>query len=296
MLKHPDLDPVIFSWGPIEPRWYGLMYVIAFVTGWFMLKKSSRRANLHLNQNDLLDLVFFVLLGVVIGGRLGYVWFYNLTYFWENPREIFALWRGGMSFHGGFLGSIFALLYFAHSRKVNFYRVSDLVVIPATLGIALVRLGNFINGELFGRPSDAPWCVLFPSRVDLSQVCRHPSQIYEMFSEGILLFALLILIRRTRPTAGIISWFFVMGYGLFRSVAEFYREPDPQIGYYFGWMSQGQLLSFPLFFLGLVMLLYIAGNYGWRAEKPRITPPKKAAAKIRGIKKTKRKTGKNAAR
>lgn len=287
MLLHPNIDPVIFSLGPIEPRWYGLMYILAFALGWFILKRYNQKDALHLSKDDLLDLTLFVLLGVVIGGRLGYIWFYNFSYFWQNPAEIFAVWHGGMSFHGGLLGTLVMLLYFAHSRKVNFYKISDIVVIPGALGIALVRFGNFINGELFGRASDLPWCMQFPAHIDPSGICRHPSQIYEMLLEGVLLLLVLLYLKKKKPTVGITTWCFVMGYGLLRTFAEFFREPDAQIGLYFGWISQGQILSFPLFILGLAMIIRIGLKYGWKHHELPVKTAK-AKAKIKSIKKTRK--------
>lgn len=284
MLQHPNIDPVILSIGPIEPRWYGLMYIVAFAVGWFILKKYNQKDHLHLSKDDLLDLTLFMLLGVVIGGRLGYIWFYNFSYFWNNPAEIFAVWNGGMSFHGGLLGCLVTVLYFAYTRKVNFYKVGDILVVPGALGIALVRMGNFINGELFGRATDVAWCMQFPARIDPTQVCRHPSQIYEMLLEGVLLLLILLYIKRKKPTVGIATWTFVAGYGLLRTFAEFFREPDMQIGLYFGWISQGQLLSFPLFLLGLTMIIYIGGKYGWKHQEI-VTKSPKAQTKIQAIKK-----------
>lgn len=294
MLQHPNINPIIFSLGPIEPRWYGLMYIISFALGWFILKRYNTKDHLHLSKDDLMDVILFMLIGVVVGGRLGYVWFYNFAYFWEHPKEIFAVWNGGMSFHGGFLGSLIMILYFAYSRRVNFYKISDILVIAGALGIGLVRFGNFLNGELFGRASDLPWCMVFPAHLDPSQICRHPSQLYEMLLEGFLLLLIVLFIKRKKPTVGITTWSFIAGYGLFRTIAEFFREPDQQIGYYFGFITQGQLLSFPMFLLGFAMVIYIGSKYGWKHNEPSLVASRKSENKIKNIKKEKKMIAKKA--
>lgn len=266
MITYPEIDPVIFTIGPVQPHWYGLMYILAFIGGWFILKKYNRRDHLHLNKNDFLDLCLYVLLGVIVGGRLGYVWFYNLNQYLANPIEIFQVWNGGMSFHGGLIGVIVAMVYFAWRKKVSFHKVADIIAINAALGVGLVRIGNFINGELFGRASDVAWCMVFPKDKDPSQICRHPSQLYQMLLEGFLLMGILIWLKNKKLTPGITAWSFAIGYGVMRFAVEFVRQPDPQIGLYFGWMSQGQLLSIPLILAGVVMVGVIWRRYGLRGE------------------------------
>ena len=201
----------------------------------------------------LIDLIFFVLLGVMIGGRLGYILFYNFTYYFQHPWEIFAVWEGGMSFHGGVIGVIIAGLSFCKLKKVKIYDIADLLVLVVPLGLGLGRLGNFINGELYGRLTTVPWCMQFPLAVG----CRHPSQLYEFLLEGVLLLSILWVAKNRKMPRGALFWLFFLLYGSFRFILEYFREPDVQIGYIFSFFTMGQLLSIPLILIGLFGLFNV---------------------------------------
>jgi phosphatidylglycerol:prolipoprotein diacylglycerol transferase len=252
MIPYPNISPVIISLGPIQVRWYGMMYLIGFGVAYWLMRRTAARWATEFGGERIMDFLVYAALGVVIGGRLGYVLFYNPMYYLEHPLEIFALWHGGLSFHGGFLGVILAGYLFVRRHGFSFYEVADLVVIAAPIGVGLGRIGNFINGELFGRPSQVPWCMVFPEG---GPVCRHPSQLYEAFLEGLVMFVCLwFLSRRPRPR-GVLLWSFVSLYGLFRFLVEFTREPDPQLGLIIGPFSMGQLLSLPMALFGVWMAL-----------------------------------------
>lgn len=241
MWHFPEIDPVAFRAGPLEVRWYGLMYLFGLLGGYFLMRRLARKRRVELSGDALLDLVGCVAVGVVAGGRLGYVLFYNLPFYLHNPLEIFAVWRGGMSFHGGLLGSLFMGWRFARKRRIPFYALSDLGAVAAPIGLGLGRIGNFINGELYGRPSDAPWAMVFPQGGPLP---RHPSELYEALLEGLLLFFALLWLSGRVEAEGALTWAFIGGYGLARFVVEFFREPDPQLGLVAGPFSMGQILSF----------------------------------------------------
>ena len=206
---------------------------------------------LPLNREEVGDYLFAGALGVILGGRIGYMLFYNPAFYLENPLKVFAIWEGGMSFHGGLLGAIVATALFARRKKIRFYAFSDVCVLSGPVGLGLGRIGNFINGELYGRATDVPWGMVFPGG---GVVPRHPSQLYEAFLEGPVLFALLWGLTRKEPPAGVVSWSFIAGYGLFRFIVEFYREPDLQLGLFMQSFSMGQLLSLPMAILGGVMV------------------------------------------
>lgn len=257
MIPYPSfISPVIAEIGPLKPHWYGAMYLLAFAIGWKLIQKYNRNAQLGLSKNDLLDLVLYILMGVVIGGRLGYMWFYNAAYYLEHPTKIFQIWLGGMSFHGGLIGVILALLYFAWRKQVKFFDIGDMIVYPSAIGIGLVRIGNFINAELYGRATDVPWCMVFPKRgaVDPGDVCRHPSQLYEAFFEGFLIALILRWMMKKHPKTGVLSWAFVVMYGVARFSMEYFREPDAHIGFIFTYFTLGQLLTLPLIVIGGYML------------------------------------------
>jgi len=247
----PQIDPVFLRLGPLEFRWYGLMYIIGFIAAYFVVLAGVKREQIGLTKDDVADLIFTVALGVILGGRSGYILFYNLSYYLDHPLRVFAVWEGGMSFHGGMAGTILAGLYFVRKKKVPFFRMADIVTPTGPIGLGLGRIGNFINGELYGRVTDVPWGMVFPTGGDLP---RHPSQLYEALLEGpVTLLIVWMLGRRARPE-GVIFWSFIALYGLFRFFVEFFREPDQQIGYLFGFFSMGQLLSLPMLLLGLVMI------------------------------------------
>ncbi len=251
MLPYPNINPVIVQIGPLALRWYGLMYLIGLTGAYFLIKRRVERQNLGLTADQVYDMIVYAALGVFVGGRLGYVLFYNLSYYLEHPTKIVAVWEGGMSFHGGLVGVIVSLVWFAHRMGMSVYTIADLAAAVTPLGLGFGRLGNFINGELYGRPSDVPWCMVFPAG---GPECRHPSQLYEASLEGVLLFTVLWLINRRPTPPGTILWSFLAGYGICRFIVEFFREPDAQMGVFFGGISMGQLLSTPMILIGLTML------------------------------------------
>lgn len=254
MLVHPQFDPVAFHVGPLSVRWYGLMYLVGFV---LFIVLGRRRAQAQMltgwRPADVDDMLFFGVFGVILGGRLGYVLFYKPLYYAAHPLEIFEVWHGGMSFHGGFLGVLVALWFFARRRNKALLDVTDFVAPLCPLGLAAGRLGNFINGELVGRPTDVPWAMVFPQ---VDALPRHPSQLYEFGLEGVLLFIVLwIYASRHRPR-GAVSALFLIGYGTFRFIAEFAREPDNFLGVLAGGFTMGQWLSMPMVVIGVLMLLW----------------------------------------
>ena len=255
MLVHPQFDPVAFSLGPLSVRWYGLMYLVAFVQFIWLgrLRIRSRPSILSVEQLD--DLLFYGMLGVIVGGRLGQVLFYEPAYFLEHPLEIVAVWKGGMSFHGGFLGVLVAMALWARKSGQNWWDLTDFIAPLVPLGLAAGRLGNFINGELWGRVADAslPWAMVFPQAGDLQP--RHPSQLYHIGLEGLLLFAILWLFSRRPRQRGAVSGLFLIGYGTCRFFTEFFREPDHGIFGQSYTISMGQWLSLPMVVIGLGLLL-----------------------------------------
>jgi len=252
MLIHPQFDPVALHLGPLVIRWYGLMYLLAF--GLFLLLGRLRiktRPGAGWNAQQLDDMLFFGVLGVVLGGRLGYVLFYQPVHFLAHPLEIFAVWQGGMAFHGGFLGVLAAMWLFARKHGKPWLSLTDFIAPLVPLGLATGRLGNFINGELWGRPTDLPWAMVFPQADGLA---RHPSQLYQFALEGMALFVLLWLFSaKPRPT-GAVSGLFLLGYGSFRFIAEFAREPDNFLGLLSLGLSMGQWLSLPMILAGAALL------------------------------------------
>jgi phosphatidylglycerol:prolipoprotein diacylglycerol transferase len=257
MLAYPNFDPVAIRIGPVAVHWYGLMYLVAFGLVYALGRVRIKNGTTKLfTARDLEDLIFYSVLGVVLGGRLGYVLFYKLGYYLAHPLEIFFVWEGGMSFHGGLIGVILVMYLFGRKRGVSFLTVSDFIAPLIPLGLAAGRLGNFINGELWGRPSTLPWAMVFPQSGD--GIARHPSQLYEMGLEGLALFAVLWWFsRKPRPT-GQVSALFLIGYGLARFAVEFTREPDNFLGLLAGGLSMGQWLSVPMLLLGAAMFAFTA--------------------------------------
>jgi len=266
VLQFPQFDPIAVSLGPFAIRWYALAYIVGIVLGWVYARKILRTekfwggpAPISVVQFD--DFVLWVTLGIILGGRTGYVLFYNLPHFIAHPLEIFQLWQGGMSFHGGFLGCVAAVLLFGWRNKAPVLSLGDVTCAVGTIGLLLGRLANFINGELWGRVTDVPWAFVFPTGGPLP---RHPSQLYEAALEGILLFAVLtLMIRRgalLRP--GLIVGAFAILYGLARIFSEFFREPDPQLGFLWGGLTMGMLLSLPMIAAGGAFVL-------WALRRPR---------------------------
>jgi len=254
-LKFPNIDPVFLHIGPVQLRWYGLMYMLSFIAGYFLLKRYSKERNLNLSTDDLYDLLFFLILGVMIGGRLGYVLFYDLRSYLQHPLDIFAIWQGGMSFHGGLVGTVLATWYICRKRNWNFWKIADLVSVVVPVGLGLGRIGNFINGELFGRPSTLPWAMVFPEG---GPAPRHPSQIYEALLEGLVLFVILRWLYKKKFYRGTVFWALVGFYGLFRFLVEFVREPDAHIGFDLGPFTRGQLLTLPMLVVGFALMITYA--------------------------------------
>ncbi len=263
MLRHPAIDPVALSLGPLQVHWYGLMYLAGFAIAWWLALRACRRSGAVVQASEFEDLAFYAMLGVIVGGRLGYGLFYGLDQWRADPWWIFRVWEGGMAFHGGLLGVGAGLLYFAWRRQRPLLAVFDFVAPLAPPGLGLGRIGNFIGQELWGRPSDLPWAMLFPA--DPLQLARHPSQLYQAALEGVLLFAIVYgFSRRPRP-AGSVTAVFLCSYAAFRFLVEFVREPDPHIGVeWFGWMTRGQELSLVMFGAGLALLAWAYRHRGPR--------------------------------
>jgi phosphatidylglycerol:prolipoprotein diacylglycerol transferase len=260
VIPYPSIDPVLLELGPIPIRWYALAYIAGLVLGWayarFLVANPALWGSSFRPHADIVDdLVVFAALGVVVGGRLGYVLFYNLPFYFDHPIDIFSVWKGGMAFHGGFLGAMVALVLLAGRRKTSVLALGDVCAAAVPIGIFLGRIANFIKPELWGRPTDVPWAVVFPGA---GAEARHPSQLYEAGLEGLALFLLLALAIRLgalgRP--GLVTGLFCTGYGVARIFAELFREPDPQLGFLFGQATMGMILSLPLIAIGLAFILH----------------------------------------
>ena len=253
-----NLNPVLVHLGSLKIRWYGLIYALSFIIGYCLIRYLAPKRGVPLDADGIADLFFYLLGGVMFGGRLGYVLFYNLPHYQHHPAEIVAVWDGGMSFHGGLIGVIVATLLFSWKTGISFWSLAELVVPVAPLGLFLGRLGNFINGELWGRPADVPWAMFFPRAplVHGMMVPRHPSQLYEASLEGLVLFAILwTLAQKPRPE-GVLFGTFLTFYGLFRCFLEFFREPDQQLGLIGGAISMGQILSIPMILIGIGIIVW----------------------------------------
>jgi phosphatidylglycerol:prolipoprotein diacylglycerol transferase len=255
MIYH-EMNPVAFHIGPFSIFWYGLMYLFSFIACWGMLALRITRSRFArgFTLEQLSDIIFYAALGVIIGGRLGYMFFYAWPTLIAHPLSLFMVWQGGMSFHGGLIGVILALGLYAYRINKSVIDITDFVAPVVPIGLAAGRIGNFINGELWGRVTNAPWAMVFPNGDHLP---RHPSQLYEFLFEGIILFIILWWYsQKSRPRCAV-SGLFLLCYGLFRFCIEFFREPDAQMGFVaFGWMTKGQLLSLPMFILGVAMLVW----------------------------------------
>ena len=247
----PAIDPIAIQIGPIAIRWYALAYLVGFVAGWRYCIHLARKDQRPPTAVDFDDFLTWAVVGVILGGRLGYVLFYKPSYYLSNPLEVLYLWQGGMSFHGGLIGVILVMLLFARKKKLPFFAISDFIAPLIPLGLGFGRLGNFINGELWGRPTDVPWAMVFPGSGD--GLARHPSQLYELGLEGIVLFVLLWWFSSKPRPLGQVSALFLMGYGTFRFLVEFTREPDNFLGLLAGGLSMGQWLSVPMVALGAIM-------------------------------------------
>lgn len=246
----PNIDPVIFSLGPLSVRWYGLMYLVGFVAAYLLAQR--RLTQTTWTREQLSDILFWGFVGVIVGGRVGYVLFYQFDFFLSDPLYLFKIWAGGMSFHGGLLGVIGALWWQAKRLQCSFFTVSDFIAPLVPIGLGAGRIGNFLNGELWGRQTDVAWAVVFPNA---GGVARHPSQLYEFALEGVVLFFILWLYSARPRPVGSVSGAFLLGYGSFRFLVEYFREPDAHIGLYQMGLSQGQLLCIPMIAFGLWLLI-----------------------------------------
>lgn len=285
-LHHPEIDPVILQIsGPLAIRWYSLMYILGFAAVFFYVFWLSKRGEVKLTKDDISDVVFSGFIGLILGARLGYVLFYDLPVYLENPLRIFMVWQGGMSFHGGMIGLILGVLVYCLMKKKNFWDVADIFAVPIPFCLALGRWGNFVNGELWGRVTSVPWGMIFPQvpKSEWAQVSdpatqeiivkaglnvapgqtlinlpRHPSQLYQLSLEGLTLFLILWVISRTKiRTRGFYISTFLLGYGCFRIVAECFRQPDLQLGFIGGgWLTMGMILSIPMVLAGIAGLIY----------------------------------------
>ncbi|UCG71776.1 MAG: prolipoprotein diacylglyceryl transferase [Chromatiales bacterium] len=249
MWEYSGFDPVAIQLGPLAIRWYGLMYLVGFVGGWWLLRRRALRGRAPVTPAQVDDILFYIALGVILGGRIGYVLFYGWQDLVADPWSLFRIWEGGMSFHGGFLGVLVAVTIFARTHGLRFWTVIDAVAPVVTIGLGAGRLGNFINGELWGRVTDVPWAFIVAGQP------RHPSQLYEAFLEGVVLFVVLwTFSAKPRPTMAV-SALFLIGYGTFRTLVEFVRLPDEHIGYLaFGWLTMGHVLTIPMILAGCVLM------------------------------------------
>lgn len=248
------IDPIAVSLGPVQVHWYGLMYLMAFASAWWLGSLRAGAEGSGWTEKQLSDLIFYCAMGVILGGRMGYVLFYHFDYFLTDPLWLFAVWEGGMSFHGGLLGVTAVILWFARREHKSLLQLGDFVAPLVPLGLAAGRIGNFIGGELWGRATDQSWGVIFPRAGD--QLARHPSQLYEALLEGVVLFALVWLYSAKPRKPGSVAGLFLVGYGVARSSVEFFREPDAHLGLIgFNFLSMGQLLSLPMILVGLTLLM-----------------------------------------
>lgn len=255
MLKHPQIDPVAISLGPLKIHWYGLTYLMGFAAGWWLGKVRARKSWTPVNEEQVGDLLFYIALGVILGGRFGYVVIYNFDQFLADPLWLLRVWEGGMAFHGGLLGVMLAMWWYGRKIGSGFFRIADFVAPLVPLGLGAGRIGNFINGELWGKPTDVSWGMVFPQAPDA--LARHPSQLYQFALEGVVLFvALWIYSSRPRPTMAVSGLFLIL-YGLFRIINEFFRQPDAHLGYLaFEWLTMGQLLSLPMVIAGVALMVF----------------------------------------
>ncbi|MCK4312772.1 MAG: prolipoprotein diacylglyceryl transferase [Candidatus Cloacimonetes bacterium] len=254
-MKYPDINPSIIKFGSLDIRWYGFLYIVGFLIGYIFLRKLLKYRNIHLKKDEYENMLFRIMLGIIIGGRLGYILFYNLSYYFIHPLDILKVWEGGMSFHGGAIAVIILGYFFCKKHKLSFLQLADPVLPLASIGIGLGRLGNFINAELYGRVTNVPWAMIFPT--DPQKLPRHPSQLYEIFLEGIVLFVVSFLMLRKISKPGIVFWTWIGLYGLFRFLVEFVREPDTQLGFILGPLTMGQVLSLFMIISGIIALILL---------------------------------------
>lgn len=266
MITYPDIDPIAFQIGPLAIHWYGLMYLVGFLGGWTLLSLRLKQPffKQQFTRNQLSDIIFYCALGVILGGRIGYMIFYAWPDFVAHPLLLFKIWQGGMSFHGGLIGVVIAITLYARKINKSVIELTDFIAPVVPIGLGAGRIGNFINGELWGRISDVPWAMVFPEG---GPIPRHPSQLYEFLLEGVLLFIILWNFSSKPRPRGSVSGLFLLCYGLFRFIIEFFREPDVQIGYIaWGWLTQGQLLSLPMILLGALIFVWSGTKNKYRRK------------------------------
>ncbi len=250
-----NIDPILVEIGPIRVSWYGLMYVFGFFASYLLVRYQMKRKDFGVSKLDVENLYFYVILGLIIGARLGYVLFYDLKMYLRDPFEIFAIWHGGMSFHGGLIGVLIVGILFSWKNRKSFWKIADLFIVTAPIGLGLGRIGNFINGELYGRVTKVPWAMIF--RTDKDLLPRHPSQLYESALEGGVLFLILWFLKDKKlPDGGLLALFLAL-YGLFRFFVELFREPDPQLGFILGPFTMGQALSSLMIIGGILLLIFL---------------------------------------
>ncbi len=256
MIPYPKINPELISFGPIHVRWYGVMYVIGFVMSYVFVQKQDRSRQVGLVGTVAQDLIFYIAIGLIVGARLGYILFYEYNDYWfylKNPLEIIATWHGGMSFHGGFIGGTLAIWIFSLRRGIPFLVIADSTIVTAPIGLGFGRIGNFINAELLGRPSNVPWAMIFPTG---GPVPRHPTQLYEALLEGVVLFLIMWNLRKRPFRDGMMIVFFLFFYGIFRFVIEFFKEPDPQVGFLLGYFTMGQILCAFMILAAVLLALF----------------------------------------
>jgi phosphatidylglycerol:prolipoprotein diacylglycerol transferase len=249
-----NIDPILIELGPIRVSWYGMMYVFGFLASYLLVRYQMRRKDFGITKIEVENLFFYLILGLIIGARLGYVLFYDLKMYLADPLEIFAVWHGGMSFHGGLIGVLIVGILFSWRNKKSFWKIADLFIVTAPIGLGLGRIGNFINGELYGRVTRVSWGMIFPKGGPLP---RHPSQLYESALEGGILFLILWFFKNRKvPTGGLLAVFLSV-YGVFRFFIEFFREPDPQLGFIIGHFTMGQVLSIFMIVAGIILFFLL---------------------------------------
>lgn len=252
-MSYPWIDPVIFEIGPLQVRWYGLMYILGFASAYLVLLYLSRRKHFQIDRKEIEDLLVYCIVGLLLGARLGYSIFYNLDFYLDNPMRVLAVWEGGMSFHGGLIGIVIAGLIFSKIRKKSFFMLADMAAVASPPGLFFGRIGNFINGELYGRVTDVPWGMVFPGG---GPYPRHPSQLYEALLEGVLLFIIMLTMSMKARMRGALISTFLIGYGIARIFVEFFREPDAHIGFVVGMLTMGQVLSLFMIAVGVSLLAW----------------------------------------
>jgi len=267
MIVFPDINPEIIRIGPIAVRWYGLMYVVGFATALILGHKRSLQRHSLINPEQFQNLLIYIFVGLIVGGRLGYTLFYNGSYYIHHLAEILAIWNGGMSFHGGLIGVCFAAMLFSYRLKLNFLDIGDFIAPLAPPGLFAGRIGNFINGELWGRSSTLPWAMMSNDQ-SAGGIARHPSQLYEAFLEGIVLFTVLWIFSSKPRQRGAVTGLFLLLYGTFRFLIEFFRQPDIQIGFVaMDWMTMGQVLSLPMIVIGAWLILHSSSYHGTQSPR-----------------------------